>query len=193
MSFESKQAIAEGTEDLCSLFVIRGNLDGEAESQDYIEKQQFIGLTVGKEEFLLPISTVIDINMLLPVTFVPHAPKFVDGVINLRGIILPAINLRKILGLPKTDPTPAARIIIVKVDDIEVGLLVDGITYVVNLTPSEIETQSFVAISRGTELISSIGKTGERVLGILDPGKIVQIVGEGKLNKDTQADQEQAA
>src|SRR5689334_15132593 len=95
------------------LFAVHGNLDGGKDAE-FVEREQFIGLIIGKEEFLLSIVVVHEINMLMPITYVPFAPQFVDGVINLRGKILPAINMRKLMGVERGQITPTTRIIIVR-------------------------------------------------------------------------------
>ena len=166
-----------------SIFAIRGNLDGEDE-QDFVEKEQFIGLLIGEEEFLLPISEVAEINMLSPITFVPNGPQYVDGVINLRGNILPAINLRKMMNLPKGKATPSSRLVVVNIENVQISLLVDGITYVVALLPNEVENQNLPGKGTGAEFIARIGKYGKKVLGILDLGKIFTTAGGTRLNDE---------
>ena len=90
------------------MFTIHGELDGEKVSE-FQEREQFIGLFVGKEEFLLPIASVREIIMLPPITYVPNSSEFVDGVINLRGTILPAVNMRKMLDIERGETDCAHR------------------------------------------------------------------------------------
>ena len=92
------------------LFAIKGDLDGHKE-EDFQEREQFIGLIVGAEEFLMPIAQVREIIMLTPITFVPNAPAMVDGVINLRGNIIPAINMRKMMGTPRGEMMSRANLV----------------------------------------------------------------------------------
>lgn len=173
----------QSTEPSKGLFTIHGSLDGE-ESLDYSEdREQFIGLLMGDEEFLLPISEVNEIVMLTPITYVPQAHRYIEGVINLRGQIIPAINIRKIMGLKRHKTTLASRIIIVRFEGVLMALLVDGITYVVQLLPSEIENQNLASKSFGAELISRMSKHDNRVMGILDLHKVVQACG-GLKNED---------
>lgn len=154
------------------IFAIRGDLDGTKDAADYSELRQFIGLLIENEEFLLPIEVMNEIIMIHHMTFVPGAPPFVEGVINLRGRILPAVNLRAMMGHNTTSPTQSSRIIIANHDDDIVGLIVDGITYVVTLNPDQIEEQSFNK-GKGAELIRGISKRGESVNGILDISKVI--------------------
>ncbi|MCB9229006.1 MAG: purine-binding chemotaxis protein CheW [Deltaproteobacteria bacterium] len=153
------------------IFAIRGNLDGETE-EEFTEKEQFIGLKIGDEEFYLPIAAVNEIVMLIPITYVPQSGKMIEGVINLRGTILPAINLRKMMGLKKGTVTPATRIIIVRHNDMLIGLIVDTITYVHSIYPSEIETQTLPGKGMGSDLVTRISKNGSNITGILDISKI---------------------
>lgn len=171
------------SEEEAGIFAVRGSLDGEVGEQ-YSEKEQFIGLKIDDEEFYLPIAIVSEIVMLVPITFVPQSGKFIEGVINLRGTILPAINLRKMMNLPKGQASPATRIIIVKHLDLHVGIIVDAITYVISLYPSEIENQSLPGKTTGSDLISRISKNGDKVTGIIDITKVFYSAGEGKLNFD---------
>lgn len=157
------------------IFAIRGDLDGTKDSADYSEMKQFIGLLIEGEEFLLPIEVMNEIIMIHQMTFVPGSPRFVEGVINLRGRILPAINLRTMMAYPVVEPTQASRIIIVRSDRDEVGLIVDGITYVVTLSPDQIEEQQLTS-GKGIELLNGISKRGEQVNGILDIHKVVHTI-----------------
>lgn len=158
-----------------SIFAIHGDLDGEnSEPVEFVEREQFIGLLIGGEEFLLPISAVREIIMLIPITFVPNAPRFIEGVINLRGTILPAVNMRKMMGFGRGDVLPAARMIVVRFQDVSFALLVDGITYVTALLPTEIQQQSLPGKGNGADLIGSIAKHGNKVCGIIDMARILR-------------------
>jgi purine-binding chemotaxis protein CheW len=160
-----------------SLFAIHGDLDGEQRGE-FQEREQFIGLKIGAEEFLLPIAAVREIIMLPPITFVPNCQEFVDGVINLRGTILPALNMRKMMACARGEPTKDARIIIVRCDGVTFGLIVDGITYVVALLPAEVEAQNLPGKGTGTEFIGQVAKQGPKVLGILDLQRVLKQTGD---------------
>jgi len=181
--------------DVQGLFTIRRSLDGEL-SAEYIDKEQYIGIRVGKEEFLLSISVVNEIVMLPVITYVPNSPKSVEGVINLRGTILPVINLRKMMGLHKGEVSSTTRIIICKDENYEfkVGLIVDAITFVVALLPDEVVRQSLPAGTPDAELISSVSKSGNSVKGILDLSKIIDVAADGRpIDSDAEPDEQAAA
>ena len=160
-----------------NLFTLRGDLDGAIDAQDFENICQFIGLYIGEGEFLLPIEVMNEIIMVHALTFVPGAPNFIEGVINLRGNILPAINLRKMMGLETSAPTSQSRIIVANYEDMVIGLIVDGISYVITLNEDDVLNQTLPGKGPGAELVSSISKRGDQVNGILDIAKIVQETG----------------
>ncbi len=171
-----------------SMFSVRGDLDGE-DGQNYTAVKQFIGLLIGKEEFLLPIEVTNEIIMMNQLTFVPRAPRFIEGVINLRGTILPAINLRQMMGLPNEEPTLQSRIIITHYEEVMVGLIVDGITYVISLNDDQMQQQALPSRGNGTELISTISKRGNQVNGVIDIAKVLAETGIDYQARDELEDQ----
>jgi purine-binding chemotaxis protein CheW len=164
------------------IFAIRGKIDGDNEPE-FSEREQLIGLNIANEVFLLDITYVNEIVMLEPIRYVPRAPKYIEGVVNLRGIILPTINMRKMLGHPRGEVSLATRIVIVKYDSQLIGLLVDGISTVVALLPSEIEEKTLAGKGLGMDLISKISKRQDQILGILDLEKILHVASEGRFSK----------
>ncbi len=174
LHFKNSQTEEEG------LFAIRGNLDGEGEPE-FSEREQFIGLIVNSEVFYLHISYVNEIVMLEPIRFVPKAPKYIEGVVNLRGNILPAINLRKMMGHPRGQASPSTRIVIIKHDNQLAGLLVDGISTVVGLLPSEIEERSITAKGTSADLVGSMSKRQDQIIGIFDLDRIMHLANEGRI------------
>ena len=164
------------------IFAIRGDLDGSKDAEDYSQIRQFIGLVNGADEFLLPIELVDEIIMFNQLTFVPGAPQFVEGVINLRGKIVPAINLRKMMGLPSVTPTQSTRIIITHYEEMQIGIIVDGITYVIPLGVNQIDLKSLGGRGHGADLICGISKRGDKVNGILDIAKVVVTITGSKLD-----------
>jgi purine-binding chemotaxis protein CheW len=159
-----------------SMFTVRGEI-GESQRAEFVKHRQFIGLMVANEEFLLPIEVTNEIIMMHQLTHVPRAPKFIDGVINLRGTILPAINMRKMLGVPVDSFNGHCRIIIARCAKVTVGLIVDGITYVIALTPDQLQAQGLHTKGSSSELISVISKRGNQINGVLDIAKILAETG----------------
>jgi purine-binding chemotaxis protein CheW len=175
------------------IFAIHGDLDGQ-NKDEFQDREQFIGIRIGKEEFLLSIANVREIIMIAPITYVPFSPEFIDGVFNLRGSIVPIVNTRKLLGVERGGLTGASRIIVTRYDNINFGLLVDGITYVRNLLPTEIELRSLPGKGTGAEFITSICKQDNYICGILDLARILTIAAAGvNLAGDETEESEEAA
>ncbi len=177
------------------MFAIHGDLDGEQKTE-FAEREQFIGLLIDKEQFLLKIAEIREIIMLPPITYVPMAPAFVDGMINLRGTIIPALNMRKMLGYPRTQRTASSRIIITRCEGSSYGIIVDGISSVVALLPSEIERQTITGSGRGGDFITGVSKQGQNVCGIIDADQMIKFAaGDTSLvaNDDDQTDTHDAA
>lgn len=161
------------------------NRSFDTEDNMIVEREQFVGLLIGSEEFFLSIAAINDIVMLPPITYVPLAQKYIEGVINLRGQIVPAVNLRKMMNLPRSMPTSATRIVIIEHEGSLLGLIADAITNVVALAPQEIENHVFASQTGGLDLIGQISKRDQKVTGILDLGKIIQGVA-GKPKENTE-------
>ena len=171
-----------------SMFTIRGDLDGGKGNQEFVNIRQFIGLLIAKEEFLLPIEVTNEIIMMNQLTFVPRAPNFIEGVINLRGTIVPAINLRKMLGMSNEKPTAQSRIIIAHYDEVMIGLIVDGITYVISVPDEQLQQQVLPGKGTSSELISMISKRGSQVNGVIDIAKVLSETG---INYQAQDEEEE--
>ena len=99
-----------------------------------------IVFALGKEEYGVEVEKVKTIERMQPLTHVPNAPEFIKGVINLRGVVTPIIDLRGRFGFAESEYTDITRIIIVAVEDIEVGLIVDSANDVIDIDSDQIDT-----------------------------------------------------
>jgi len=171
----------EPSGDYGGLFAIRKSLDGEP-SSEFVDKMQFIGIKIAGEGFLLSIEHINEIIMLPNITYVPNSAKYIEGVVNLRGNILPVVNLRKMMGMDKGEASVATRIIICKEENlnVRVGLLVDNITFVISLLPEEVDTSSPPSAESGHEMLNGVSKHGTSVSGVADPQKNLAIAADGK-------------
>lgn len=125
------------------------------------------------EEYALPVEYVSAIERIQPITRVPRAEKFVKGVINLRGVIIPIIDLRLRFGMVETELTEDNRIIIVKKNGFEVGLIVDTASDVIDLALDEIEPNPEVVGSVSADYIDGVSKIDDRLLILFDLQKIL--------------------
>lgn len=136
--------------------------------------RQFVEFKLGQEEYGIDILQVKTIERMMPITRVPKAPRFVEGVINLRGEIVPVIDLRKRFDLPITETTENTRIIIVSVDDITVGMIVDSATEVVQLDQDSIEPAPPITSSIDSDYLDGVGKLDDKLLILLNVEKLLK-------------------
>ena len=100
---------------------------------------QLVSFTIGEEEYGVDILCVQEINRMLNVTQVPNSPEYVDGVINLRGKVIPVIALRTRFGMPRIERTKDTRIVVVELIGKTVGFVVDGVSEVLRIPRSVTE------------------------------------------------------
>lgn len=142
------------------------------EKMQTTQELQLVAFRLSQEEYGLPITKVQEINRLVPITKLPQTPSFMEGIINLRGHIIPIIDLRKRFQVAVTDYTDDNRIIVVDVNGQTVGIIVDAVTEVVSLPQANIEPPppSFVL---DAQYIHGVGKINNRLLILLDIDKIL--------------------
>jgi purine-binding chemotaxis protein CheW len=131
------------------------------------EELKVIVFTLANEEYGIEVDKVRTIERMVPITRVPKTPPFVKGVINLRGIVIPVIDLRGRFGLPETEPEENTRIIIVAADDLEVGFIVDAANDVMDVMSDAIENPPEVIGGVKAKYLSGVAKVGDNRLLIL--------------------------
>ena len=149
---------------------VKGPIEGEV---------QFVAFKLRDEEYGFDILNVKEIKGLTDIARVPFASDFIKGVINLRGSVLPVIDLKRRLALMDTPYTSDTRIIIVKSDEIEVGMIVDAVTEVITLKKEHIDEVKAVSNER-SHFIRGIGKMNDRLIIMLNLEEIIGIVDEAK-------------
>jgi len=137
------------------------------------EMLQLVTFNLGSEEFALDILLVQEINRRVEITKVPKTPEFVEGVINLRGKIVPVLDLRKRFGLVGHEFTAQSRIIVVNIDNRVLGLMVDSVSEVVQIPARTIEPAPPLVVGIDAAYIKGIGKFEDRLLILLDLGKVL--------------------
>jgi purine-binding chemotaxis protein CheW len=141
----------------------------QKESLEKIEQRKILVFRLANEELGLDILSVREVLRPQKIYPLPKAPHFIEGVINLRGHIVPLIDLRKRLLEEQTEDEPNLRIIVCKVKKFVFGLTVNGLREIVALSKEDIEpTPEVVAMQMESDLISGIAKIGERIIPILD-------------------------
>lgn len=125
------------------------------------------------EEFAVSVQQVGGIERMLPITRVPQAAAFVKGVINLRGVVTPVIDLRRRFDIEEVSYDESTRIIIVHLEDIEVGLIVDAANDVIDIPEKAIEPAPEVVGAVNVDYIDGIAKLDSRLLILLNLERVL--------------------
>jgi chemotaxis protein CheZ len=134
---------------------------------------QYIGFIMNNNEYTIPILKVQEIINMPQLTKMPQAPYYIEGITNLRGRVIPIVNLKKLVGLNGSDSI-GEKVIVVTSGRITFGVLVDGITGVVNIEESEIEPTENIMKSH-IEQVSGVAKVDDRLITILDTKKLIPV------------------
>ena len=139
-----------------------------------MEKElQVVGFRVGNETFGVRIGSVREIVRVPEITAVPSAPETIEGVINLRGKIIPVMDLRKRFGQAEIQPDKKNRILVVELDNKLVGLIVNAASEVLKISPSEIEPPGNVFAEGESSYVTGVGKLKGRLIILLDIAKLL--------------------
>ena len=137
------------------------------------ELLQLVSFKIGEAEFGVDILRVQEINKMMELTVVPNTPTFVEGVVNLRGRIIPVLNLRSKLGLEVKEYNSDTRIIVVELQNKTIGFIVDEVKEVLRIPKSITEPPPEIVSGVDSEYITAIGKLEDRLLILLDLTKIL--------------------
>jgi purine-binding chemotaxis protein CheW len=140
--------------------------------QQHDELLQLVSFQLGGEEFGLEILRVQEIIRVQQLTRVPNSPAFMDGVINLRGKVIPVINLRRIFGLGDLTHDKQTRIVVVEVKGAVLGFLVDSVSQVLRIPAETVEAPPRLHHVR-REYVSGVGKLDSRLLILLDLDRLM--------------------
>ena len=137
------------------------------------ELLQLVTFSTGDEEFGVDILRVQEIIRTMAITKVPKAPEFVEGVINLRGKVIPIIDLRRRFGLQSKAHDKHTRIIVIEINTMIVGFVVDSVSEVLRIPASTVEPPPPVVAGLESEYISGVGKLEDRLLILLDLDRLL--------------------
>ena len=135
---------------------------------------QLVGFRIGRETFALPIATVREIIRVPEITTVPDAREYVEGVINLRGRIVPIVDLRRRFGESVIETDKKNRILVVELQGRAVGLIVNSASEVLRIPQSEIEQPNNVFPEGELNFITGVGKLKGRLVMLLDLSRMLQ-------------------
>lgn len=137
------------------------------------EDSQLVVFKLNNEEYGISILQVQEIKRMADITRVPHTPDYIKGVINLRGSVLPVLDLKTRLELPAAEYTDETRIIIVNVNDMAFGLIVDEVSEVTALGTEQIDSSQSVTGTNSSSFITGVGKADNRLLILLNLEAII--------------------
>lgn len=132
------------------------------------ELLQLVTFVVGNEEFAIPILSVQEINRMMQITQVPQSPDFIEGVINLRGKIIPVMDLRKRFGLGELENTVDCRIVVIEVSNRVIGFTVDRVNEVLRVNADIVDPPPPMVCGIDSDYVQGVGKLDDRLLILLN-------------------------
>jgi len=136
---------------------------------------EFVAFRVGAQEFCVDIMGVREIRGWTPATPLPHAPSYVRGVINLRGAVLPIVDLGLRFGLGPTEPTPRSVIIVVHIHQQVVGLLVDAVSDILTSSEASMQPTPDIASDMAKTFVKGVYAVDSRMISIVTLGSVLPI------------------
>lgn len=130
--------------------------------------QQFVGFQLDGTDYAIPIMTIREIIVMRPITRIPQVPAYIEGLINLRGVVIPVVSLRTRFGLPAREFDEETRTIVTTIGDKTVGCIVDAVTQVVRIAGDQIQPAPAAMNANTRRFISGLAKVDERLLVLLE-------------------------
>ena len=143
-----------------------------AKAEKRTETVQLVSFLLGEEEYAIPITNVQGINKMSEITKLPNAFEYVEGIINLRGNIIPLINLRKRLSLPPKEFDKTTRFIVIEYENHLFGFIVDFVNRVLTIPKSTIEPPPPSSLKIDSKYVTGIAKYENRLIILLDLTKV---------------------
>jgi len=143
-------------------------------SQQDLDLLQLVGFRLGKEEFAVDILNVNEILKMMEVTEIPNSNDCIEGIVNIRGRIIPILDTREILNLPKKENNDDTRIMVVELKEKTVGFIVDEVTEVLRIPKEKTEPPpELVTTNIESTYITSVARLEDRLLILLDLQKLI--------------------
>ena len=132
------------------------------------EELRVVSFQVNEREYAVDIDKVVEIIYFKPVTPIPKSPAFIEGIIDLRGSVIPIVDVKKRLGLGSDPDLHPDYILIVKIQDRRLGIMVDRVREVLQIEMDKIESHHKIVRGRHSEFLTGVCKVGERLILLLD-------------------------
>lgn len=140
----------------------------ENQTETVEEILQLVSFKLGEEEFAVDILKVQEINKTLQITKVPNTPKSFEGIVNLRGKVIPVVDLRQKMGMPHKEEDQNTRIIVVELVERTIGFIVDQVKEVLRIPKSITEPPPRMVFNTNTNMFTSVAKLENRLIILLD-------------------------
>ena len=154
--------------DLGENYLLEQTLEEEDTAKDL-----YLIFETDEEEYALDVANVIEIIPLLGITFVPHVPEYIKGIINLRGDIVPVISVRARFMKPKVDYSDAACIIVIRHEEFTLGLITDAVKGTMTIREEQISAPPSARLNYSNLFVKSIGQTDSGIKLLLDLEKVI--------------------
>lgn len=135
---------------------------------------QFVGFRLDDEDYAIAITKIQEIILMTPITRLPQAPPYIEGLINLRGSVIPIINLRKRFGLSPREHDEETRTIVVNVQDKTIGCVVDAVTRVMRINRDQIQPPPPGVGGAASQYLAGLARRDNGLLILLDIDKLFQ-------------------
>lgn len=146
------------------------------QAQTVLDDEQVVVFDVANEFYAVNIARVHEIIRLQQITVIPGAPEFVEGVINLRGKVIPVLDLRKRFHLNVSEHTRSSRIVVVELSNQTIGLIVDGVSEVLRIPADQVDPPSPLVAGIDSRYLRGIAKLENRLIVLLDIDKVLSIL-----------------
>ncbi len=153
---------------------------GEEPLRELGPQLALLSFQLGEETYAIPLTSIQQIIKIRGITLVPRAPEYVAGVVSLRGVVLPVFDLRRRLGLPARDYSRETRIIVVMVDGVTFGLIVDRVKQVVRIAEDSLEEPPAILGSVEARFLDGIGRFDRQMLILLNLAKVLDFQAKGE-------------
>lgn len=159
--------------------VITKTIDPNRQHKEQVNSAQYLSFTLDNEEYAVDILRVQEIRSWEPVSRIPNVPHYEKGVVNLRGSIVPIIDLREKLGIKRTEYTPLTVVVVLQTNDNNktrtMGVVVDSVSDVINLDKTKIQDAPDFGAKVSNEFINGLVSVNERMVILLDVDKLLKL------------------
>ena len=146
----------------------KGFASTEERRSETTQSMQLVSFRLGQEEYGIEITKVQEIILLGDITRVPQTPDYIKGLINLRNMVIPIVDLRLRFGLPESEPTDETRIMVINIHGKTIGIIVDAVSEVLRVALDQIAPPPPTVAGLGREYLTGLARLEERLLILLD-------------------------